>query len=407
MDDDEKMSTGSRDDTMEMEQNTLSSDSSENISSIDLNEEAGSNTLDDLGIEFSSNGEEMKHEDSLKSAEGDEKKSSVRQYIRSKMPRLRWTPDLHLSFIHAIERLGGQERATPKSVLQLMNVRGLSISHVKSHLQMYRGKKLDESGKVIGQPSRFYSIPGRRYHLSGTTSGKFSPLHHLRIQNGGIVLSQNSPDHGDRLRNFSHSSQSYYPFEIKSLASRFQRWSSDNQEPKVRNDSRMISEVNNQDKPIPSCIPSTEQRYRTGPLRPNKFLEDRRWPPREEMLKTQFKKEQKIPISSMWPSSVSQNFKPQSRWNCIDSSSTRICQQKSSFMSENSRLPLHNLDNSFPISETIKEEKRIMGTDRLGAGSDLQLSLSLSTNNSKDQKACMKGGDSDINTMLSLALTPH
>ncbi|GFP89604.1 putative myb family transcription factor at1g14600 [Phtheirospermum japonicum] len=63
------------------------------------------------------------------------------------MPRLRWTPDLHLSFIHAIERLGGQERATPKAVLQMMNVKGLSISHVKSHLQMYRSKKLDESGR--------------------------------------------------------------------------------------------------------------------------------------------------------------------------------------------------------------------------------------------------------------------
>lgn len=36
--------------------------------------------------------------------------STVRQYIRSKMPRLRWTPNLHMCFVQAVERLGGQER---------------------------------------------------------------------------------------------------------------------------------------------------------------------------------------------------------------------------------------------------------------------------------------------------------
>lgn len=37
---------------------------------------------------------------------------TVRQYVRSKMPRLRWTPDLHQCFVVAVERLGGQDSAT-------------------------------------------------------------------------------------------------------------------------------------------------------------------------------------------------------------------------------------------------------------------------------------------------------
>ncbi|XP_039013151.1 probable transcription factor KAN2 [Hibiscus syriacus] len=76
--------------------------------------------------------------------EENDKKPSVRPYVRSRTPRLRWTPDLHLRFIRAVDRLGGQDRATPKLVLQLMNIKGLSIAHVKSHLQMYRSKKIDD-----------------------------------------------------------------------------------------------------------------------------------------------------------------------------------------------------------------------------------------------------------------------
>lgn len=69
---------------------------------------------------------------------------NVRRSVRA--PRMRWTSTLHAHFIHAVELLGGHERATPKSVQELMNVKDLTLAHVKSHLQMYRTVKTTDKG---------------------------------------------------------------------------------------------------------------------------------------------------------------------------------------------------------------------------------------------------------------------
>ncbi|XP_018448086.1 probable transcription factor KAN3 isoform X2 [Raphanus sativus] len=66
-------------------------------------------------------------------------------------PRMRWTATLHAHFVRAVQLLGGHERATPKSVLELMDVQDLTLAHVKSHLQMYRTIKSTEKPTSPGQ----------------------------------------------------------------------------------------------------------------------------------------------------------------------------------------------------------------------------------------------------------------
>ncbi|KAE8719501.1 cytochrome P450 82C4-like [Hibiscus syriacus] len=91
----------------------------------------------------------------------------LRRRIRA--PRMRWTTALHAHFIHAVQLLGGHQRATPKSVLELMNVKDLSLAHVKSHLQMYRTVKSTDKGPDTGLIQRTESVDLHERLSSETT----------------------------------------------------------------------------------------------------------------------------------------------------------------------------------------------------------------------------------------------
>ncbi|XP_026436327.1 protein PHR1-LIKE 2-like isoform X2 [Papaver somniferum] len=90
-------------------------------------------------------------------------------------PRLKWTAELHRRFVDAVTQLGGSEKATPKSLMRSMSIPGLTLYHLKSHLQKYRliGKNQRSESCSHNGPEEvdYRELEIKSDHVNGESTG--------------------------------------------------------------------------------------------------------------------------------------------------------------------------------------------------------------------------------------------
>ncbi|XP_008668738.1 uncharacterized protein [Zea mays] len=94
--------------------------------------------------------------------------------------RIRWTQDLHERFVDSVNQLGGADKATPKGILKLMNSDGLTIYHIKSHLQKYRIAKYMPASSTSEGKQEKRAVGNDVQNLDPSTGMKITEA--LRVQ---------------------------------------------------------------------------------------------------------------------------------------------------------------------------------------------------------------------------------
>ncbi|XP_009779625.1 transcription factor PCL1 [Nicotiana tabacum] len=106
----------------------------------------------------------------------------------NKRARLVWTPQLHKRFIEVVAHLG-IKNAVPKTIMQLMNVEGLTRENVASHLQKYRLYMKRQGNE--GPSSSDHLVNSTPVKQSLRESGETG--HHLRNTNGHVGMPTQMP----------------------------------------------------------------------------------------------------------------------------------------------------------------------------------------------------------------------
>ncbi|XP_062232367.1 transcription factor PCL1-like [Phragmites australis] len=137
-------------------------------------------------------------------ARADEVESSA----ATKRPRLVWTPQLHKRFVDVVAHLG-IKKAVPKTIMQLMNVEGLTRENVASHLQKYRlyVKRMQGLSNEGPSPSD---------HIFASTPVPHSLVHEVPVRTpyaGGAPMYRHAPmavavgmNNGHRHNGYGHVS---------------------------------------------------------------------------------------------------------------------------------------------------------------------------------------------------------